>query len=51
MWYLFIRYCTDGFTPLMALCSSTKEMPEISLKCLALLIEAKADVNATSRQR
>ncbi|XP_014477106.1 PREDICTED: ankyrin repeat, SAM and basic leucine zipper domain-containing protein 1 [Dinoponera quadriceps] len=41
----------DGFTPLMALCSSTKKLPEISLKCLTLLIEAKADVNATSKMR
>ncbi|XP_011250999.1 ankyrin repeat, SAM and basic leucine zipper domain-containing protein 1-like [Camponotus floridanus] len=41
----------EGFTPLMALCSSTKGTPERFLECLVLLIQAKADVNLTSKRR
>ncbi|XP_012536184.1 ankyrin repeat, SAM and basic leucine zipper domain-containing protein 1 [Monomorium pharaonis] len=41
----------DGFTPLMALCNSTKETPKKSLKCLKLLLEAKADANITNKRR
>lgn len=41
----------EGFTPLMALCSSTKGTAEISLKCLIMLIQAKADANLTNRRR
>ncbi|XP_011631073.1 uncharacterized protein LOC105423122 isoform X1 [Pogonomyrmex barbatus] len=41
----------DGFTPLMALCNSTKGIPKKSLKCLELLIQAKADANITNKRR
>lgn len=42
---------TDGFTPLMALCNSTKSTAKESLKCLELLIQAKADANVTNRRK
>ncbi|KYN03899.1 PREDICTED: ankyrin repeat, SAM and basic leucine zipper domain-containing protein 1 [Cyphomyrmex costatus] len=41
----------DGFTPLMALCNSTKGTKTNFLKCLELLIEAKADANATNKRK
>ncbi|XP_078045846.1 uncharacterized protein LOC144474621 isoform X2 [Augochlora pura] len=41
----------DGYTPLMALCSSTKGTTENRIKCLTLFMEAKANVNATNKQR
>ncbi|KYQ50481.1 Ankyrin repeat, SAM and basic leucine zipper domain-containing protein 1 [Trachymyrmex zeteki] len=44
------RY-TDGFTPLMALCNSTKGTSENSMKCLELLIQAKADANVTNKHK
>ncbi|XP_025153848.1 uncharacterized protein LOC105186446 [Harpegnathos saltator] len=39
------------FTPLLALCASRCGLPETCLKCLVLLIEAKADVNAVGKHR
>lgn len=41
----------DGYTPLMALCSSNKETIEQRIKCLTILIEAGANVNASNKQR
>ncbi|XP_011869003.1 PREDICTED: ankyrin repeat, SAM and basic leucine zipper domain-containing protein 1 [Vollenhovia emeryi] len=41
----------DGFTPLMALCNSMKGTTKRSLKCLELLIQAKADANVTNKRR
>lgn len=41
----------DGFTPLMALCNSMNGTTNKSLKCLELLIQAKADANITNRRR
>ncbi|XP_076182052.1 uncharacterized protein LOC143154110 isoform X2 [Ptiloglossa arizonensis] len=41
----------DGYTPLMALCSCTKGTTERCIKCLTLLIKAKANVNANNKQR
>ncbi|XP_029157510.1 LOW QUALITY PROTEIN: uncharacterized protein LOC114929954 [Nylanderia fulva] len=41
----------EGFTPLMALCNSTKGTSERALKCLINLIQAKADANLTNKQR
>ena len=41
----------DGFTPLMAICSSTKGTSERRIKCTISLIEAKAIVNAGNKQR
>ncbi|CAK9825320.1 Ankyrin repeat, SAM and basic leucine zipper domain-containing protein 1 [Anthophora retusa] len=41
----------DGYTPLMALCFSTKNTTEQRIKCLMLLIQAGANVNASSKQR
>ncbi|KAG5307897.1 ASZ1 protein, partial [Acromyrmex insinuator] len=41
----------DGFTPLMALCNSTKGTSENSMKCLELLIQAKADANITNKHK
>ncbi|XP_011685993.1 PREDICTED: ankyrin repeat, SAM and basic leucine zipper domain-containing protein 1 isoform X2 [Wasmannia auropunctata] len=41
----------DGFTPLMALCNSTKATTEKSLKCLELLVKANADANAINKRR
>ncbi|XP_012235574.1 ankyrin repeat, SAM and basic leucine zipper domain-containing protein 1-like [Linepithema humile] len=41
----------DGFTPLMALCNTTKGTTEKSLKSLVLLIQSEANVNATNKQR
>ncbi|KYM77876.1 Ankyrin repeat, SAM and basic leucine zipper domain-containing protein 1 [Atta colombica] len=41
----------DGFTPLMALCNSTKGTSENSMKCLELLIRAKADANITNKHK
>ncbi|EZA54453.1 hypothetical protein DMN91_012507 [Ooceraea biroi] len=41
----------EGFTPLMALCNSTRGTPEKSLRCLELLLEAKATVNVVNKHR
>ncbi|KAM0729197.1 Ankyrin repeat, SAM and basic leucine zipper domain-containing protein 1 [Formica fusca] len=41
----------EGFTPLMALCSSIKGTTERSLKCLEFLMQAKADANLTNKRR
>ncbi|KZC03916.1 Ankyrin repeat, SAM and basic leucine zipper domain-containing protein 1 [Dufourea novaeangliae] len=41
----------DGYTPLMALCSTTRGTIEDRMQCLTLLIKEKANVNATSKQR
>ncbi|XP_076376974.1 uncharacterized protein LOC143259310 isoform X2 [Megalopta genalis] len=41
----------DGYTPLMALCSSTRGTIETKIKCLTLLMKAKANVNASNKQR
>ncbi|PBC28458.1 ankyrin repeat, SAM and basic leucine zipper domain-containing protein 1 [Apis cerana] len=41
----------DGYTPLMALCSSNKGTIEQRIKCLTILIEAGANVNASNKQR
>lgn len=41
----------DGYTPLMALCNSTKGTLEKSLRCLELLLTAKADANLTNKRR
>ncbi|XP_024872306.1 ankyrin repeat, SAM and basic leucine zipper domain-containing protein 1-like isoform X1 [Temnothorax curvispinosus] len=41
----------DGFTPLMALCNSMKGTTKKSLKCLELLMQAKADANVTNKRR
>lgn len=41
----------DGYTPLMALCNSVSMCLEKSLKCLRLLIDANADVDAINKHR
>ncbi|KAL6431446.1 hypothetical protein ACFW04_007215 [Cataglyphis niger] len=41
----------EGFTPLMALCSSIQGKTERSLKCLDILMQAKADANLTNQRR
>ncbi|XP_034945117.1 ankyrin repeat, SAM and basic leucine zipper domain-containing protein 1 [Chelonus insularis] len=41
----------DGYTPLMAVCDSTKGTTEQTLKCISLLLEARADPNATNKDR
>lgn len=41
----------DGFTPLMALCSSTRGTKETCLHCLKLLIEASANVEAINKAK
>ncbi|XP_033210848.1 ankyrin repeat, SAM and basic leucine zipper domain-containing protein 1-like [Belonocnema kinseyi] len=41
----------DGFTPLMALCNCPRGTSENCLQSLHLLLEAKANVNATSKRR
>lgn len=41
----------DGYTPLMALCNSTKETTEQRIKCLTVLIEAGANPNASNKLR
>ncbi|XP_076249210.1 ankyrin repeat, SAM and basic leucine zipper domain-containing protein 1 [Calliopsis andreniformis] len=41
----------DGYTPLMALCSSTKGTIEERIQCLNLLLEAKANTHACNKQR
>ncbi|EFN80827.1 DNA-binding protein RFXANK [Harpegnathos saltator] len=45
------EYLKREFTPLLALCASRCGLPETCLKCLVLLIEAKADVNAVGKHR
>ncbi|KAK2579415.1 hypothetical protein KPH14_003273 [Odynerus spinipes] len=41
----------DGFTPLMALCNSTRGTTENCLHCLSLLIEASANTEATNKEK
>ncbi|XP_031840119.2 uncharacterized protein LOC116430308 [Nomia melanderi] len=41
----------DGYTSLMALCSSTKNTTEERIKCLTLLIKGKANVHAIDKYR
>ncbi|XP_057337999.1 ankyrin repeat, SAM and basic leucine zipper domain-containing protein 1-like isoform X1 [Microplitis mediator] len=39
----------DGYTPLMAVCDSTKGTTEQTLECIEILLEAKADPDAISK--
>lgn len=41
----------DGYYPLMALCSSSNGTTENRIKCLTLLMNEKANINATNKQR
>ncbi|XP_012288717.1 ankyrin repeat, SAM and basic leucine zipper domain-containing protein 1 isoform X2 [Orussus abietinus] len=40
----------DGYTPLMALCNSSKESSEKWIQCFRLLIKAKVNVNARNNR-
>ncbi|KAK0084117.1 hypothetical protein PV325_007607 [Microctonus aethiopoides] len=41
----------DGYTPLMAVCDSTKGTTEQCLQCITLLLEAKANPEAANKDR
>lgn len=42
---------SELFTPLMAVCASTRENEEKLVRCIDLLIKHNADINATERHR
>ncbi|XP_015108824.1 ankyrin repeat, SAM and basic leucine zipper domain-containing protein 1 [Diachasma alloeum] len=41
----------NGYTPLMAVCDSTHGKSDQCLQCISILLEAKADPNATNKDR